>query len=117
MEVFPADQSHHRTAAIVDLVQQVLHLLPHYQSAQSRGEPEHLVEGEGHEVGGAGRQVQRVGGDEGGGVEEGEPGTTHPFQPVQGDSSRGEVPQPAQRVLGAREVGLSRVGEEVVHVT
>ena len=59
----------HRAAAPVELVEDADVLVAEEQRAESRGEPEHFVEGQRDEVGVHLREVQAVGRDDGRGVE------------------------------------------------
>ena len=72
------------------------------QAAHAGGIAEHLVEGDRHEVGPHGTQVEAVGGHEGGCVEQ--------HVPAGGLG----LPDQRQRMLHAREIGLRRKSQQVV---
>ena len=63
----------HGASAPVQLAQHVQVLVTDQESADSRGIPEYLVEGHGDEIGLVLGEVQGVGGDEGGRVQQDEP--------------------------------------------
>lgn len=109
-----------RAAAPVELVQDADVLVPEEQRAESRGEPEHFVEGQRDEVGMNRGQVQTVRRDEGRGVQQDEPlvalGVTGVWEKNVVEVAVLDLFDPAERVFDAREVVLRGVGEERVRV-
>lgn len=109
-----------RAAAPVELVQDADVLVPEEQRAESRGEPEHFVEGQRDEVGMNRGQVQTVRRDEGRGIQQDEPlvalGVTGVWEKNVVEVAVLDLFDPAERVFDAREVVLRGVGEERVRV-
>ena len=110
----------HRAAAPVELVEDADVLVAEEQRAESRGEPEHFVEGQRDEVGVHLREVQAVGRDEGRGVEQDEPLVALGVIGVWGKNvveiAVLDLFDPAERIFDACEVVFGRVREEGVRV-